>query len=191
MRAPRTLAALVTLGLLLLLSDQRVYDPRAEAVARGIPELSTSPSLSSVLSPPPPPPTPLPPSWSCAHNVSDDVPACAGFPGLPHSCTPNEVLRRWHVTTQELLFIHLRQLWADDRPRVMVDLGSHAGHGAGRNVSDALLWLDAFHAPGSVVLGVVCRADPKPANTALYGTPLRMSLSFTLRALRELASGRL
>ena len=36
----------------------------------------------------------------------------------------------------------------------MVDLGSHAGHGVGRNVSDALLWLDHFHDAGSTVLGV-------------------------------------
>ena len=77
-----------------------------------------------------------------------------GVPRLNSSCSPNSVLRRWHVTTQELLIRHLRALWADDRPRVMVDLGAHAGHGLGRNISDALLWLDHFHAPGSIVLGV-------------------------------------
>ena len=33
---------------------------------------------------------------------------------------------KWHITTQDMLFRHLRQLWADDRPRTMVDLGCHA-----------------------------------------------------------------
>ena len=36
----------------------------------------------------------------------------------------------------------------------MVDLGSHAGHGPGRNVSDALLWLRSFSESGSLVIGV-------------------------------------
>ena len=59
---------------------------------------------------------------------------------------------RWHVTTQERLFEHLRVIWADDRPRVMVDLGCHAGHGL--NMSDALLWLHHWNATGSLVVGV-------------------------------------
>tara|TARA_B100000795_G_scaffold165666_1_gene124621 strand:+ start:404 stop:787 length:384 start_codon:yes stop_codon:yes gene_type:complete len=33
---------------------------------------------------------------------------------------------QWHIVTQNILFRHLRQLWADDRPRTMVDLGCHA-----------------------------------------------------------------
>ena len=33
---------------------------------------------------------------------------------------------KWHLPTQNMLFRHLRQLWADDRPRTMVDLGCHA-----------------------------------------------------------------
>ena len=77
-----------------------------------------------------------------------------GVPSLNVSCAFTDVIRRWHVTTQELLFRHLRAIWRDDRPRVMADLGSHAGHGLGRNVSDALLWLDYFHSDGSAVLGV-------------------------------------
>ena len=61
---------------------------------------------------------------------------------------------RWHVTTQELLIKHLRSIWSADVPRTMLDLGCQAGHGPYRNTSDALLWLDAFHAPGSLVVGV-------------------------------------
>jgi hypothetical protein len=64
------------------------------------------------------------------------------------------LLDRWHIETQSWLFHHLRQIWDDDRPRVMVDLGCHAGHTWDKNTSDALLWLRAFHHPGSVVLGV-------------------------------------
>lgn len=66
----------------------------------------------------------------------------------------------WHLTTQERLFRHLRSIWPDDQPRIMVDLGCQAGHfvdgGGGTrppNVSDALLWLDYFNSSGDV-LGV-------------------------------------
>ena len=45
-------------------------------------------------------------------------------------------------------------IWGGDEPRVIVDLGSHASHGAHLNMSDALLALDRFHAPGSLVIGV-------------------------------------
>ena len=65
-----------------------------------------------------------------------------------------DVQGRWHLESQSHTFRHLRRLWADDRPRVMIDLGCHAGHTYRRNVSDALLWLDRFHHPGGVVLGV-------------------------------------
>jgi len=61
---------------------------------------------------------------------------------------------RWHVETQEQLFRHLRRLWRDDAPRVMIDLGCHAGHGRFYNLSDALLWLDHFSHTGSLVIGV-------------------------------------
>ena len=38
-------------------------------------------------------------------------------------------MKEWHVTTQEALISQLRSaVWKDDRRRVMVDLGSHAGH---------------------------------------------------------------
>ena len=62
--------------------------------------------------------------------------------------------RRWHVETQEQLFRHLRRLWRDDVPRVMIDLGCHAGHGRHYNLSDALLWLHHFSHEGSLVIGV-------------------------------------
>jgi hypothetical protein len=41
--------------------------------------------------------------------------------GLLRKLAPR--LNRWHVETQDRLFGHLRKVWADDRPRVMVDLG--------------------------------------------------------------------
>jgi len=88
-------------------------------------------------------------------------PVCAFAEAQGHStgmsaanCTVGSVLSRWHVTTQELLFVHLRSVWADDRPRVFMDLGSQAGHGLYRNMSDALLWLNYFNASGSLVIGV-------------------------------------
>ena len=68
--------------------------------------------------------------------------------------SPTAGLTRWHVTTQELLIQHLRTVWPDDRARTMLDLGAQAGHGLHRNFSDSLLWLRAFHAPGSLVVGV-------------------------------------
>jgi hypothetical protein len=60
----------------------------------------------------------------------------------------------WHLTTQQRLFMHLRKLWPESRARIMVDLGCHAGHGPHVNVSDALLWLNAFGHEGGEVLGV-------------------------------------
>ena len=68
--------------------------------------------------------------------------------------TVASLLSRWHVTTQELLIRHLREIWSDATPRVMVDLGAHAGHGLHLNVSDALIWLDYFHEAGSDVLAL-------------------------------------
>ena len=61
---------------------------------------------------------------------------------------------RWHPVTQDRLFAALRQLWPDDHPRVMLDLGCHAGHGIERNISDANIWLHHFNHTGSQVLGV-------------------------------------
>ena len=69
-------------------------------------------------------------------------------PSLP---LPN--FTRWHVTTQDRLLFHMRTLLPPG-PRVGVDLGSHASHGAYVNISDALLFLDAFHEPGSLVVAV-------------------------------------
>jgi len=61
---------------------------------------------------------------------------------------------QWHVVTQDRMFTHLKSLWREDVPRVMIDAGCHAGHGRHKNVSDALLWLDSFHYPGSEVLAI-------------------------------------
>ena len=72
----------------------------------------------------------------------------------PYSCILQQLPKRWHIATQELLIRHLRRLWPGDEPRTMVDIGSQAGHGPFRNTSDALLWLQHFHAAGSVVVGV-------------------------------------
>ena len=66
---------------------------------------------------------------------------------------PSTFLRA-HLTHQDRLFEHLRAAWADDRPRVMVDLGCSATHGHHRNLSDALLWLHHFNSTGSLVVGV-------------------------------------
>jgi hypothetical protein len=63
-------------------------------------------------------------------------------------------LSRWHVPTQQRLYAHLREAWPSRTPRTMVDLGCHAGHGRHLNVSDALLWLDAFGGDGGLVYGV-------------------------------------
>jgi len=63
-------------------------------------------------------------------------------------------VKRWHLTTQERLFGQLRSFWPDDAPRVMVDLGCHAGHGPGYNTSDALIFLDFWNAAGTTVMGV-------------------------------------
>ena len=63
-------------------------------------------------------------------------------------------LTRWHVTTQDRLLHHLRALWGGKSPRVGVDLGSHASHGAYVNMSDALLFLDAFHAPNTLIVAL-------------------------------------
>ena len=63
----------------------------------------------------------------------------------------------YHVTTQQHLISQLRRFWDDLEPRVMLDLGCHAGHGIDTNMSDALLWLDAFGPgakPGGRVVGV-------------------------------------
>lgn len=68
---------------------------------------------------------------------------------MSNGSTVASLLSRWHVTTQELLIRHLREIWADAQPRIMIDLGAHAGHGLHLNVSDALVWLDYFHHAGT------------------------------------------
>ena len=61
----------------------------------------------------------------------------------------------WHLVTQEVVFDHLRQhIWDNLRPRVMVDLGCHAGHGTYKNMSDALIWMHYFNATGGSVHGI-------------------------------------
>lgn len=50
--------------------------------------------------------------------------------------------------------IHLRAVWERRRARHFVDAGSQAGHGLFRNVSDSLLWLNYFDAPGTSVVGL-------------------------------------
>ena len=76
------------------------------------------------------------------------------------SCTLQPMPPRWHVSTQEGLIKHLRALWPErNARRTMLDLGCQAGHGPYRNVSDTLLWLDAFHARGSLVVGVDAYRD--------------------------------
>ena len=107
------------------------------------------------------------------------------FNSLPLSARIEQpFVEQWHLVTQNILFRHLRQLWADDRPRTMVDIGCHAvccvhawgcmhctaclpactphvhrmctsqGHSYRKNLSDATLWLDHFQSPGGTVLGV-------------------------------------
>ena len=103
----------------------------------------------------------------CQHGPRD--PCTAASCTLPVGSLP----RRWHVTTQELLIRHLRQLWSDDTPRTMVDLGCQAGHGPYRNTSDALLWLQHFHEPGSLVVTAdASSATPPvlPTSTNYFGT---------------------
>ena len=49
------------------------------------------------------------------------------FNSLPLSARIEQpFVEQWHLVTQNILFRHLRQLWADDRPRTMVDIGCHA-----------------------------------------------------------------
>lgn len=70
--------------------------------------------------------------------------------GRMASFAPN--YKRWHLETQDRLLGQLRRIWADDRPRLMIDLGCHAGHSAWLNVSDATLFLDYFNHSGSAVI---------------------------------------
>lgn len=63
-------------------------------------------------------------------------------------------LTRWHIATQDRLLFHMLALWGGERPRTGVDLGSHSSHGAYANVSDALLFLDRFHAPDTLIAAV-------------------------------------
>ena len=124
----------------------------------------------------------LPPS--CATLLPDEAAALACYVGLtlsassqprcirssgsatPGRCAVSNVstsawarlplprFSRWHLTSQDLLFGHLRQLWDDNVPRVMLDLGCHAGHTRFYNMSDSLFWLHHFNHSGSSVLGI-------------------------------------
>jgi hypothetical protein len=67
---------------------------------------------------------------------------------------PLPIFSRRRVTSQDRLIARLAAAWGTTKPRVMVDIGCHASLGRHKNVSDALLWLDRFHAPGGLVLGV-------------------------------------
>ena len=59
---------------------------------------------------------------------------------------------RWHLQSQERLFVHLRRITRrEEAPRIMVDLGCHAGLGPYRNESDALIWLRYFNRSGAVL----------------------------------------
>lgn len=60
---------------------------------------------------------------------------------------------RWHLETQDRIFHHLRSIWAD-RPRVMVDIGCHAGHTRFKNLSDAMLFMHHYTRAGGLVLAV-------------------------------------
>ena len=49
------------------------------------------------------------------------------FHALPTSARIEQpFVEQWHLVTQNILFRHLRELWADDHPRVMVDIGCQA-----------------------------------------------------------------
>ena len=155
---PRTFFAIsAAFGLLLLVSDfhSNAWLQAQRSVANHV-QIALLPreAWHDEIGPPtlfsqPPPPRQL-------HSLRPRRrrPACSGVPTNPTNCSVTSVLRRWHVTTQELLIQHLRAVWPQNQSRVMVDLGSHAGHGVGRNISDALLWLDHFHDPGSLAMGV-------------------------------------
>ena len=49
---------------------------------------------------------------------------------------------------------HLRTIWNDDLPRIMVDLGCHSGHTMYFNTSDAHLWTRHFRHPGGIIVVV-------------------------------------
>ena len=151
MRAARVAAAIAAAALLL-----------ANSLRERVPAPRTAPWPAPVVTGPPAPVPSTPEGRhvdgeQCDQGPPSSMAACAFADArvapadAAANCTAGTVLRRWHVTTQELLFAHLRLVWADDRPRVFVDLGSQAGHGLYRNTSDALLWLGYFNASGSMV----------------------------------------
>ena len=82
-------------------------------------------------------------------TVSGAIAAIAAAAAAKRGGIPQ--VTQWHQATQEHLFAQLREcLWPNDRSRVMVDLGAHAGHGRHRNVSDAMIWLHYFNHSGRV-----------------------------------------
>ncbi len=159
----RALPALVILAILAQ-QPQTQSQLRYQSVKSSVREAAVPPTkLLPEFAPPIPPPAAIPSAASdgeqCNQGPRASMAACQFEHGEVNgevyaNCTVGSVLRRWHVTTQELLFVHLRTLWADDRPRVFIDLGSQAGHGIYRNTSDALIWLQYFNHSGSLVIGV-------------------------------------
>uniref|UniRef100_A0A7S0Q5V8 Methyltransferase FkbM domain-containing protein n=1 Tax=Coccolithus braarudii TaxID=221442 RepID=A0A7S0Q5V8_9EUKA len=113
-----------------------------------------SPALSRAL-PSQLPPHALPPPFGMKRFPDRMQPICSQGGSPPTTVSnPMENTTRWHVTTQELLFRHLRAIWDDDRPRAMVDLGGSAGHGFYLNISDAMLWTAQFNHSGSQVVAL-------------------------------------
>ena len=114
--------------------------------------------------------------------------AASSQAGMAPLALPN--LMRWHVTTQDRLLHHLSGLWGLLKPRVMIDLGSHASHGPFVNVSDALLFLDVYgKVEGSAVLAVDAfedfsldlqhRFDAVAPYASMYGVS-KKSLTFSI-----------
>ena len=71
--------------------------------------------------------------------LANDHASLCRLGSLQHQAERLPLFSRWHLTTQEQLFTHLTRVWATDTPRVMLDLGCHAGHGSSVNISDGLI----------------------------------------------------
>jgi len=159
-------AALATVALLAILIHQPRISTHSRYTVGTLLNPATMLSENQAIPPAPPPSMAVGSSRvdgdgeMCYQGQRANLPACAFVEAASNvnsadvNCTIGSVVRRWHVTTQEHLFVHLRLLWPDDRPRVFIDLGSQAGHGIFRNTSDALLWLKYFNHSGSLVIGV-------------------------------------
>lgn len=94
-------------------------------------------------------------SFNCTGNVSEcDKKELAHF-----YATHNVRLASCNDLSQENLFQRLLPVWGADRPRVLVDLGSHPAFGDMQQYSDGLIFLDYYRAPGTVVLAVDAMPD--------------------------------